>query len=267
LKTHVTPTLLLVAFAALPLLADGQIERAYRYSPKAVVDPATDVVIPVVGAGGLWATKITVVNLQATTSKVEILFADNNGNDLQLPIQGLGNTNALLVTVPGNGSYTVQTIQDANAPMIEGFAILSQNGSGGSPTYGKVATITSLRYGNSEAIIPLSTMLEHKALVTVDNRDGFKTLGAVVNFGTRPAILGIRVFAEDGTVITSGSVSIPAAGRVVFDSSKVDSLQSARATVEFTTSNQFMSAFGIKVNPDSVSLAAYPSISLKEWQQ
>jgi hypothetical protein len=179
----------------------------------------------------------------------------------------LGDTNDLLVTVYGNASYTVETAA-SDADSIEGYAFMIQDGGiSAGRTYGKVAAITKLRYWNSEAIIPLSTMIEHKSLVAIDNTDGFTTMGSIVNFDTKAATVSMRLFAENGELLGTDSISVPAAGRWSFNTSKLSYLNGVRGIVEFTTSNQFMSGFGMRMNPNTRTMSAYPSISLREWQQ
>jgi hypothetical protein len=252
-------------FSAYPLLAGARVEAgpAGRISPKAAIDTLADCVIPEVLAGGPWKTSITLMNLQDTEAKVRLVFADSAGSDLAFPFVGVGSAAGLIVTIPGHGSYTVETVADQDAPVVEGWGLLVQDGYV-SGTYGKVATTVSLHYGNSEAFVPLTTVNEQKTLLSVDNTGGVASSAVLVSLTA--ANIQVRVFSEGGELLGTSTFPVPAAGRLNFDFSQVEALQGKRVIAEFTTDSQFMAVLGLRVNAEQGTLTTYSSASLGSWR-
>lgn len=250
---------------ALPLLAGARVEavRTGRISPRASIDTLADCVIPEVLAGGPWKTGITLVNLQSTEAKVQLVFVDGGGHDLALPFVEVGSASGLMVTIPGHGSYTVETESSPDAPVVEGWGLLVQDGYT-EGTYGKVATTVSLRYGDSEAFVPLTTVNEQKTLLAVDNTGN--AVASAVLVSLTAARIQAKIFSENGELLGTGSFDVPAAGRLLLDFSKVDGLQGKRAIAEFTTDSQFMAVLGMRVNATQGTVTTYSSLSLRDWQ-
>jgi hypothetical protein len=249
-----------VTLQADPVSLKGQSRR------DAVVTPLTDIAIPTVIAGGEFQTTITLVNLSPFSAEAMIYFANKDGGDLELPIVGVGSTNALRITIPARGSRSVLTEYRPDLPSREGWGFVINDGLGG--TVGKVGGYSVIAIDGVETVTPFQTVAEKKTLMPFDNRGGLQSQLLVINFDARlTASITFTAYDEDGNVLVEqGSVDVPAIGRIFLDLNGLDLLKGRHGTIEIRTNRDFMATYGYRLNLEKRQWSSVPSISLSDWQ-
>src|SRR5258708_6647336 len=76
--------------------------------------------------GGSWKTSMYFVNLESHTVSFQVLFFDDLGNDLSVPVVGQGVVRGLNITLDSAGSIEFETSGNASS-LTQGWALLSQS--------------------------------------------------------------------------------------------------------------------------------------------
>jgi hypothetical protein len=254
----------LSTIASLLSLDAGQPVRAGKSLRDALVEPGINIAIPSIMAGGEFRTSITLLNLSPFKASVMILFAGAKGEDLLLPITGLGMASSMQFSIPARGSYTLETEYRPDLAVIEGWGIVLNDGLG--DTTGKVGGHSIVSVGGVETVTPLAQVIEKKTLMPFDNRNSVETQVAVINFETRQSSISFTAYDEEGNVlIERGAMDVPEFGRIFVNFGSLDLLKGKRGIVEIETSNSFMATYGYRLNRDARQWSSVPSISLIEW--
>jgi hypothetical protein len=101
-----------------------------------------------------------------------ILFAGAKGEDLLLPINGLGMAGSMQFSIPAKGSYTLETEYRPDLALIEGWGVVLNDGVAG--TTGKVGGYSIVSVGGVETVTPFAQVIEKKTLLPIDNRNSFR---------------------------------------------------------------------------------------------
>lgn len=235
-------------------LAQRDLLRASRSSAKPAGDRQMyvftgDVVVPQFVDGDGWKTTITLTNMKANSTQVDILLFTDSGGDLFVDVAGVGRTDTISVTLAGGASATVETLGTATT-LGQGWAYLycaDQRLEVGSLTVfrQRVAGRPDL-----EAAIPTVSEYDGRFVLVYDNTQGYTTAMAMAN----PDTSGITVLAtvrdENGTVIFRDSISVPRLGKVIVTlPDRWPSTANKRGSVEFQSSGWGASAMGLRFNP------------------
>lgn len=194
--------------------------------------------IPHLAAGGPWATVITVVNTASTPGSATLLFWDDSGQALYLPIVGIGMTSGVQFTLAANGSATIQT--DAANSVKSGWAALISN----------VTSIDAIEVFRNhtagrpdfEASVPLIKFNQFHFVLPFDHTAGFFTGIALANpagstssirSGTGEVFMTFR--DENGSVLLLTGVALPPGTHTAFLlANSYPVLAGKKGTVEFT---------------------------------
>jgi hypothetical protein len=102
------------------------IEQAHRRAKTGRLDPKVvvfvgDTVIPQVAEGATWQTSFIIRNLESASKHCKVLFFNDDGSDLILPIVGVGETQAVDINLnPGETAFF--ETPGTNPTLIQGWA-------------------------------------------------------------------------------------------------------------------------------------------------
>jgi hypothetical protein len=205
-------------------------------------------------SAGLWKTIFTLVNTGTTSATARLNFFDDNGNPLALPLtfpqtsstaqlpvttldRTLGAGATLIIESTGPDTQTTQVgwAQLLTNGSVNGFAVFRQ-------------TVPS---GQHEAVVPLETRTAGAYVLSFDNTSGFVTGVAMANASTQAANIAVTIKDDNGTVIQSNTIALPALGHSAFDLTiRLPVTAQRRGTVEFQTpAGGQISVLGIRFNP------------------
>jgi hypothetical protein len=207
-------------------------------------------------SGGGWETSIAVVNLGPASAAMSLSFFGDSGSPLNLPLTfpqsalSPASVPSVSQTLSSNAMLLLDTNPPANVPLSEGWASLT------SP--GDVNAYEIFHYGPSgqEAVVPMQTAGGGYYQLVYDNTSLVNTLGtgvAIANGANQPASVPFIANDDTGTLIASGTVSVPALGHTAFTlSDQYPATAGKRGTLTFTKPLQGqISVLGIRSNGDS----------------
>jgi hypothetical protein len=162
--------------------ADAKIARSTIIQPQVVVF-AGDRVFPQVVNGGGWKTSFLLVNLENHPVTFQILFLTDDGNDMFVPVGGLGVVRQVSVTLDTAGSTEFETTGSSSGSfdtLQQGWALLSQTTS---DTIGGMAIFRQRVFArpDQEATVPIVSQFDSHFVLLFDNTAGFTTGLAVAN--------------------------------------------------------------------------------------
>jgi hypothetical protein len=202
-----------------------------------------------------WETSIVVVNLGAASTSMSLNFFGDSGSPLNLPLtfpQGaLAPASVPSVSqMLGSNAMLLLDTNPPDVPLSEGWGNLTSDGD--------VNAYEIFHYGPSgqEAVVPMQTAVSGYYQLVYDNTSLVNTLGtgvAIANGANQPASVPFNVNDDTGTLIASGSVSVPALGHTAFTlSDRYPATAGKRGTLTFTKPLQGqISVLGIRSNGDS----------------
>jgi hypothetical protein len=203
---------------------------------------------------GLWKTIYTITNTGTAAAQARLNFFDDNGNPLPLSL-----TYPQTSTAPQQAAATVDRTLGPGAILIieasgpdnqatqQGWAQLL----GPSTISGFAVFRQSIGTAQHEAVVPAETRNAGSYLVPFDNLAGFVTGIAVANAGTQAANINVTIRDDNGVVLQSTTLTLPALGHGSFDVTvRFPVTAQRRGTVEFQspTPGQ-ISALAIRFNP------------------
>jgi hypothetical protein len=167
----------------------------------------TDRIVPLVQDGGGWTTTITLVNLERTPARFELLLRTRLQQTWLLPVSGADVQSAegyVRGTLPANGSVSFRTAGGAET-LERGYAVLfslDQAKIGVTTTVQQPSTATSLA-------IPLVPEREDRLTIPFDNTGGSSAI--LVWLSETPyAMVEYTALASDGKEIMSGTYQFSA---------------------------------------------------------
>lgn len=231
-------------------------------SPNVVVFTG-DRVIPQFVDGGSWQTSITVVNLENHSTEFDVLFFDDNGFDLAVPIAGQGVLKGVHVFLNTAASYTFETT-GRNFDLTSGWALLSQTNN---DSVGIFAIFRQAVPGRQvqEAVVPAVNQFSGHFVLPFDNTV-YSTGIALANPTTKPVVIPITIRNEQGQVIDTRQLSLGAYSHTAFAMpDRWSSTVGRRGVIEFVTSGFGVGALGLRFNG-----SAFTSLNVLEnlaWTQ
>jgi hypothetical protein len=205
-----------------------------------------DVVIAQFVDGGSWQTSITVVNLENHSTSFDVLFFNDNGTDLYVPLVGVGASRGVHITLPVAGSMTFQTT-GTNPGIAAGWALLSQ----ATKDYVGITAIfrQNLPGQAQEAVVPAVNQFENHFVLPFDNTQQFVTGIALVNPTMNSVVIPVNIRDEQGHIIDSQQFSLgPYCHASFVLPSTWRSTAGIRGTIEFLTSGFGVGALGLRFN-------------------
>jgi len=213
---------------------------------KEIVVFGGDRVIPQFVDGGSWKTSMYFVNLENHSVSFQVLFFDDAGNDMVVPIVGQGRVRGLNVTLDTAGSIEFET--NGTAPdLTQGWALLSQTTN---DSVGGFAVFSQSIPGrpDQEAVVPIVSQFDNHFVLLFDNT-AFATGIAVANPTTSSVDIPVTIRNQAGQVIDQRTITLGAYSHTAFVLADVwRSTAGRRGTIEFQTSGFGVGALGLRFN-------------------
>ena len=229
--------------------------------PKVVVF-AGDRVFPQVVNGGGWKTSFFLVNLENHPVTFQILFFTDDGNDMFVPMQGLGSVRQVSVTLDTAGSTEFESTGFSNNfsdNLQQGWALLSQTTN---DTVGGMAVFRQRVFGrpDQEATVPIVSQFDSHFVLLFDNTAGFVTGLAVANPTTDSVAIPVTIRDQSGNVIDHQFIRLGSYSHTAFNLPDFwPSTAGARGAIEFQTSGFGVAALGLRAGA-----AAFTSFNVLE---
>jgi hypothetical protein len=187
------------SFLCLLLLAGGMAgtEREIRTSPF-------DRLIPQVAVGGGWQTTMSVLNMDVGEVAFRLVFRTSDGRPWAVPLEGRGTASSFALTLTTGARDSLDQgwarIEVDCCYALAGFAVFRQRVTG-RPDF--------------EAVVPFSRP-SNASFLLYDNTAGFTTGLSLANgYASAAAPLTMWVRDENGNVLATKSLNLPADGRLV----------------------------------------------------
>ena len=242
--------------------ADAKVaQSASLIKPKVVVF-AGDRVFPQVVNGGGWKTSFFLVNLENHPVTFQILFLTDDGNDMFVPVVGLGVVRQVSVTLDTAGSTEFETTGFSNASLDtlqQGWALLSQTTS---DTIGGMAIFRQRVFGkpDQEATVPIVSQFDSHFVLLFDNTAGFTTGLAVANPTVDSVSIPVTIRDQSGNVIDNRFIRLDPYSHTAFNLPDLwFSTSGRRGAIEFQTSGFGVAALGLRAG-----VAAFTSFNVLE---
>ena len=244
-------------------IAARQAAQSPKTSRRGVAVFPGDNIIPQLVEGAGWSTAMTFVNLDVKSVRFTIYFLDDNGDDLAIPVTGIGTTAGVDITLPVNNTITVQTpgtsaslkqgwvyIERGIDDIVSGLAVFRQRVSG-RPDF--------------EAVVPIVSEFDDRFVLLYDNTNGFTTAVAIANPSVAAVRIPITVRDEDGNVLETRTTSLDGLAHIagsIPDTWPVT--RGRRGSIEFRTNNLGVGVLGLRFNP-SGAFTSFHVLSNIDW--
>ena len=168
-------------------------------------------VVPHFAAGATYMTGFYIINKSNTTASFSILFYNDNGTQISIPVTGIGNTGTISGTVAPLGTAYYEVGDPNNPTLLSGSAQIQA-----SPSVAVQGLFRHLGAGNVyyEAAVPSSTG-SNEVLIAFDyttfaqtNAQIFTGIALANLDSANPATISCTARNSQGTVI-SGAVTVP----------------------------------------------------------
>src|ERR1700674_1270940 len=213
--------------------------------PKVVVFPGDRVLAQFVDGAG-WKTSLFFVNLENHPVSFQVLFFQDNGDDLFVPIAGLGSVRQVNVTLDTAGSTEFETTGFADF-LSQGWALLSQTTT---DTIGGMAVFRQRVSGrqDQEAVVPIVTQFDSHFVLLFDNT-AFTTGIAIANPTLNFVDIPVNIRNQSGQIIDQRIVSLGPYSHTAFSLPDTwFSTAGRRGAIEFQTSGFGVAALGLRFN-------------------
>lgn len=205
-----------------------------------------------VASGGLWTTRITLINNDELPATATLNFFDDEGNPLQLPLSSGSSgaptpTSTIAQTLAPGASIVIQTASQPDQASVGGWAQLLATGN----VSGFGVFAWNPGGGSQQAVVPLETRNPNSFVLYFDNTNGASEGVALANVAGEAAAVPVVIRDSSGTVLASTSQPLPPHGHTQFMVTGLSALtENKRGTLEFQTpSGGQISVLGIAAIP------------------
>ncbi len=228
--------------------------RSTRVSGQARIKPDLvvfigDIVIPQIAEGATWKTSFVINNLDVTTKHCKLLFFNDDGTDMFLPIVGIGTVKSVdMVLNPGGTAFFESP--GTSTTLIQGWASVLKDNSNDS--IGGMAIFRQSIPGvePSEAVVPIVSQFDGHFVLVFDNTGSFVTSMAIANPTLVNVVATATIKDEFGNVIDQQSLSLPSYNHQAFAiPSYWPSTAGRRGSIEFLTNGYGIAVLGLRFNP------------------
>ncbi|HEY3439621.1 MAG TPA: hypothetical protein VGK29_02670 [Paludibaculum sp.] len=240
-------------------------EASQKSAPRQTSYRAQDVVFPHLATGGGWETVIVTVNLSKVTLTYNTYYFDQAGNPMPVTLKA---SNGLLITtaattssLPPAASLSVPLLDDGTGTKV-GWAAITYDA-----TLGQVGGFATFRQRvegrpDFEALVPLSSLVDSRFLMPVDERDGFETALAICNPGTKlTSTVTLQMLDPNGRVIANQTITLaPLQQQAFLIQDKFPTMLGQRGTLYVGGTATALSALGLRFN--TLGGSAFSSIPI-----
>lgn len=227
------------------ILAQRQGGTIKKSGDKQIVVFTGDRVIPQFVDGGSWKTSMFFVNLESHTVSFQVLFFNDDGSDMLVPIVGQGLVRGLNITLDTAGSIELETT--GNAPnLAQGWALLSQTTN---DSVGGFAVFRQSVFGRAdqEAVVPIVSQFDSHFVLLFDNTGPFTTAIALANPTTNAVVIPVNIRNQAGQIIDQRTINLGAYNHTAFTLPDTwSSTAGRRGAIEFQTSGFGVAALGLR---------------------
>lgn len=225
-------------------LLQDRLAKTKNNGEKQVVVFTGDRVIPQFVDGGSWKTSMFFVNLENHSTAFQVLFFDDAGNDMSVPVLGQGLVRGLNVSLDAAGSIEFETA--GSAPnLTQGWALLSQ---ATNDSVGGMAIFRQSVFGrpDQEAVVPIVSQYDNHFVLLFDNTN-FVTAIALANPTTSGVDIPVNIRNQAGQIIDQRTVRLEAYSHTAFTLPDTwSSTAGRRGAIEFLTSGFGVGALGLR---------------------
>ena len=217
---------------------------AQKSGQRNVVVFPGDRIIPQFVDGGSWKTSMYFVNLENRSVSFQVLFFDDDGRDLSVPIIGQGLVRGLTVSLEAAGSITFETAGTASN-LTQGWALLSQSTN---DSVGGMAVFRQSVFGrpDQEAVVPIVNQYDNHFVLLFDNTN-FTTAIALANPTSTAVVIPVNIRSQSGQIIDQRTVRLGSYSHTAFTLPDTwGSTAGRRGTIEFQTSGFGVGALGLR---------------------
>lgn len=229
--------------------AEAKIAQGTRSVEPKVVVFAGDRVFPQLVNGGGWKTSFFLVNLENHPVTFQILFFTDDGNDMFVPVSGLGLVRQVSVSLDTAGSTEFETTGFSNSfpdNLQQGWALLSQTTD---DSIGGMAIFRQRVFGrpDQEATVPIVSQFDSHFVLLFDNTAGFTTGLAVANPTLNSVSIPVTIRDQSGNVIDNQFIRLGSYSHTAFNLPDLwFSTAGRRGAIEFQTSGFGVAALGLR---------------------
>jgi hypothetical protein len=172
--------------------------------------------------GEYWRTTLIITNKSKTQpSLTSIDFFESNGNMANLTFRDdAGNVyianNNLGVRLPPLASIRLETINLPPQTKTGWAQFYSVEGEADVFVVFRATFPPAMNRSDFEAVVFSEVGYEHEILIPFNNKNGFETAVALVNFGNMPTNLEIKIIDETGTIIGTYNETLAAQNQTAF---------------------------------------------------
>lgn len=224
------------------LLSDRH-QRAKSDQKGVVVFPGDRVIAQFVD-GGSWKTSMYFVNLENHSVSFQVLFFNDAGGDLSVPILGQGVLRGLNISLEAAGSIEFETSGTASS-LTQGWALLSQTTK---DSVGGMAIFRQSVSGRAdqEAVVPIVSQYDNHFVLLFDNTI-FTTAIALANPSNFSVSIPVNIRNQAGLIIDQRTVRLEPYAHTAFTLPDTwSSTAGRRGAIEFLTSGFGVGALGLR---------------------
>ena len=216
-------------------------ERKNAQTPAGAL--SGDRVVPQFVDGDSWKTSMFFVNLENHRVAFQVLFFDDGGNDMTVPILGQGPVRGLNITLEAAGSITFESAGTA-ARLTQGWALLSQ--STNDAVSGMAIFRQSVFGSEQEAVVPIVSQYNNHFVLLFDNTN-FTTAVALANPTDNAIVIPVEIRNQAGQLIDQRTIRLGAYSHVALTLADISpSTAGRRGAIEFVTSGFGVGALGLR---------------------
>jgi hypothetical protein len=226
----------------------------------------SDAVFPHFAAGDSWDTILVIVNMSTRRIDFTQAFKGADGQPIEMTFRAIpggalstsSRTQGFLL--PG-GSLNVLLVN--NGPLKTGWATLEYD-----PALGRLGAYMTFRQRvtgrpDYEALVPLSSYLDTRFFLPIDNLEGYSTAIAVANPGNIASTVRMSLLNTAGAVVATDSLTIPAQGQTAFTVvSRFPAAAGQIGTLLVEGSTTRLSGMGLRFSPSG----AFSSVPIMNWE-
>ncbi len=215
-----------------------------RSDQKDVVVFTGDRVIAQFVDGGSWKTSLYFVNLENRAVSFQVLFFNDAGGDMTVPILGQGLVRGLNVSLDAAGSIQFETNGTA-FNLTQGWALLSQTTN---DSVGGMAVFRQSVSGRAdqEAVVPIVSQYDSHFVLLFDNTI-FTTAIALANPTVDSVVIPVNIRNQAGLIIDQRTVKLGPYAHTAFTLPDTWSTTAGRrGAIEFLTSGFGVGALGLR---------------------
>lgn len=224
-------------------------EQPSAFRPQTVTFVG-DVVYPHFIDGASFQTTVTLANLDSKKVHFQVLFFNDDGTDLAVPIVGFsGLQRGLDVTLGIHGTLSFSTA-GTSADYRSGWALMSLDNSNDSVTGFSVFRQRVAGRPDFEATVPVVSQFQGHFVIPYDETNGYFTGIALANPTPYRVSIPVTIYDDAGNALSAPATALQGYGHAAFLIRDLWPVTAGRrGTIEVRASGFGVAALGLRFNP------------------